>query len=181
MTPRELTQLVRTLEPLESRAPLETLREALSRLDLSRDDLAPYCRFSEEGYQRNIIRRTDLYELVVLCWRPGQRTPIHDHEGSTCGFLIVEGVATEVRYARDEEGVVRLADRRRMRKGEVCASQDADIHEVANLTDRDLITLHCYSPPILRFHRYEEGSREAVIEEVCAEAAPDEDGAAADA
>lgn len=142
------------------------LRAELGRLDIARADLGAACRFSEEKYRRNILRRTDRYELVALCWRPGQKTPIHDHTGSTCGLLVVEGDATETRFERDGDGVVRRSTRAVLPEGAVCASQDSDIHEVANLGRRDLITLHCYSPPIARFHRYEEGSAVVVMEDL---------------
>jgi cysteine dioxygenase len=170
----KLTPLLRKLDALtDERAPIELLREELARLEITRADLGGACRFSEEKYRRNIIRRTDAYELVALCWRPGQRTPIHDHTGSTCGLLVVEGDATETRYEPDGRGVIRRIGRSVMHEGSVCASQDSDIHEVANLGERDLITLHCYSPPIARFHRYEEDSAEVVMEDLGGEVVED--------
>lgn len=166
MTSAKLAPLLRSLEALTSRAPIELLRAELERLDISRADLGGACRFADDKYRRNIMRRTERYELVALCWRPGQRTPIHDHAGSTCALLVVEGDATETRFELDRDGVVRRAGQTLMRQGAVCASQDSDIHEVANLGERDLITLHCYSPPITRFHRYEEGSALVAMEDL---------------
>lgn len=174
MASEKLTPLLEKLDALTERAPLAMLREELSRLDITRADLGGACRFSDDHYRRNIIKRTDEYELVALCWKPGQRTPIHDHVGSTCGLLVVEGDATETRYELDADGVARRAGRSVIPQGSVCASQDDDIHEVANLTDRDLITLHCYSPPINQFHRYEEDSAEVVMEGVVGEPVSDE-------
>ena len=174
MASEKLAPLLAKLDALTERAPLEMLREELSRLRITRDDLGGACRFSDEHYRRNIVRRTDDYELVALCWKPGQRTPIHDHAGSTCGLLVVEGDATETRFELDADGVARRVGRTVMGQGSVCASQDDDIHEVANLTERDLITLHCYSPPITQFHRYEEDSAEVLMEGVEAEPVADE-------
>ena len=40
--------------------------------------------------------------------------------------------------------------------GHVCGSQDGDIHQVSNLAPNDsaLVTLHIYSPPLLRMGTY---------------------------
>jgi hypothetical protein len=44
-----------------------------------------------------------------------------------------------------------------MKPGYVCAAEDADIHQVANMqaAGTDLITLHIYSPPIRKMNTYE--------------------------
>jgi hypothetical protein len=44
-----------------------------------------------------------------------------------------------------------------MKPGYVCAAEDADIHQVANMqaAGSDLITLHIYSPPIRKMNTYE--------------------------
>ena len=61
-------------------------------LRLDRDSLAECVNFHERSYQRNRIYRTPGYELLVLCWRSGQRSPIHDHGRSSCGVLILEAI-----------------------------------------------------------------------------------------
>ena len=42
------------------------------------------------------------------------------------------------------------------RAGGICATEDADIHQVSNLADDggDLVTLHVYSPPLLNMGTY---------------------------
>ncbi len=44
-----------------------------------------------------------------------------------------------------------------MGEGYVCAAEDSDIHQVANMqaAGKDLVTLHIYSPPIVRMNTYE--------------------------
>ena len=170
MIPSKLKPLIAYLDSLSSRVDLETLAGLLRELDIDRDELAPWCGFCTDHYQRNLMKRSDWYELVVLCWGSGQKTPIHDHVGSSCGLRVVDGHATETRYTLDPRGVAVRGETCRLTPGTVCASQDGDIHEVSNReTGRDLVTLHIYSPPIARFHRYAEGSDEVVIEELCAE------------
>ena len=89
-----LRPLLDDLDQLGEPADLAALRRLMEALRITRADLKDVCIFQDERYRRNMIRRTDFYELVCLCWRSGQRTPIHDHLGSACAFRVVEGNAT---------------------------------------------------------------------------------------
>lgn len=152
----KLNSLLSYLDGLGDRADLPMLRRLLDDLDVTREDLAPACIFEHHGYQRNLIKETPWYEMVCLCWGSGQRTPIHDHEGSSCAFLVVEGDATETRFDHTPSGLVVPADTRVREPGFVCASSETDIHQVANThaAGCDLITLHIYSPKLRHFNVY---------------------------
>ncbi|RIL11125.1 MAG: hypothetical protein DCC75_02975 [Proteobacteria bacterium] len=123
--------------------------------DISRQDIAPFCIFGDEGYRRNLVSRSDWYELLVLCWKAGQKSPVHDHCGSSCVFKIIEGAATEIRGEltsehRNKVKLVRPSAVEVYGGGSVCASTSSDIHEIVNTNPggSDLITLHVYSPPL---------------------------------
>ncbi|MCH2637887.1 MAG: cysteine dioxygenase family protein, partial [Candidatus Thalassarchaeum sp.] len=109
----------------------------------------------DKGYQRNIIKRTEHYEMVAITWRPGQATPIHDHDGSDCAFLIVEGTSTETIYETDDNGRAVPSAVRDYAPGEICAAEEPDIHRISNDTDGNLINLHVYTPPLSGFGIYE--------------------------
>ena len=73
------------------------------------------------------------YQALLLCWRNGQRSPIHNHRGSNCGVKVLRGVATETVFGRAPNGMV-VADRSRdLPPGHICASADDDIHQMSNL------------------------------------------------
>ncbi len=153
----KLADLVEYLDSLTGRADLDILASKLAGLNVSRQDIAPSCVFGQRGYRRNTIRRTDWYELLALCWRSGDRTPIHDHRGVSCAFRVVEGQGTEIRFSTTPSGLICPTQTVRMDPGYVCAAADADIHEVANMQSpgTDLITLHIYSPPIQKMNTYD--------------------------
>lgn len=147
---------LRRMDRFEQRLPLDELVERMAELDLTVDDVRPYVRFSADQYQRNLMHTGPAYEALILCWRPGQRSPIHDHPGSSCGMRILKGVATETTYERGDDGMLFETGSREMAAGFVCGSQDDDIHEIANLQPAgdDLITLHIYSPPLVTVNTY---------------------------
>lgn len=155
MTPRLATFLAE-LDVLKPRVPLDLLLQRLHALVLTCHDVRRFIVFGDDRYRRNLMHAGAGFQALVLCWRCGQRSPIHDHEGSTCGVRVLRGVATETVFDRSREGRLVARAPREWRAGMVCGSQDDDIHEVANLQPDgdDLITLHIYSPPLLTMNTY---------------------------
>lgn len=153
----KLRGIVEYLDSLESRADLNVLSGLLAKLEVTRADIAPCCVFGQKGYKRNTISSSPWYELLALCWRSGDFTPIHDHQGVSCAFRVIEGTGTEMRFASTPSGLICPTTTVRMEPGYVCAADDADIHQVANMQAPgvDLITLHMYSPPIKNMNVYQ--------------------------
>lgn len=151
-----LAGLIAYLDSLRGRADLSVLERLLTDLRVTRQDLAESCVFGTRGYKRNTICRGEHYELLALCWRSGHCTPIHDHQGVSCAFRVVDGVPTEVRFLQTASGMLRPAGTVDMPPGYVCAAADADIHQVANFGPEgsEAVTLHIYSPPIARMNTY---------------------------
>lgn len=160
--PPKLADLAGYLASLDGRADLGELARLLEAVDITRHDIAPACVFGSRGYRRNTIASGRWFELLALCWRSGDCTPIHDHEGSSCAFKVIEGRGTEIRYEPTACGMVCPTGRRMLEPGMVCAAEDNDIHQVANMQAKgiDLITLHIYSPPIKQMGTYDFASGE---------------------
>jgi DMSO/TMAO reductase YedYZ molybdopterin-dependent catalytic subunit len=148
----KLEALFDWLDGLSTRPRLEDLAAFLRKVDLSRADVAGWIRFSDKSYQRNIVRAGEHYHLWVLCWHNGQRSPIHDHVGSACALRVLEGTATVTTFEKAPNGHVKAVGSKDYAPGEVVATCDNDLHQVSNLQagNADLITLHVYTPPLLR-------------------------------
>ncbi len=155
MSPK-LEPLFQYLDGLSSRAPLADLTAVLNDLDLDSEDVAEFVQFSSQHYTRNLVRAGDWYHALVLCWKNGQRSPIHDHAQSSCGVRVLRGVATETLFEFTPRGHVKATFSRDHLPGSVCGSEDDDLHQVSNLQDgdADLVTLHIYSPPLLHMGTY---------------------------
>ena len=152
----KLATLISYLDSLQSRADLATLSDLLAKASITRHDILPACSFGVSGYKRNTIAESPWYELLALRWRSAHCTPIHDHRGVSCAFRVVEGTGTEIRFLPTPSGLICPAATTLMAPGYICAASDADIHQVANMQPPgiDLITLHIYSPPIVKMHTY---------------------------
>ena len=153
----KLAKLIGYLDSVRGRVDLGVLSRMLSETAVTRADVESRCIFGVKGYKRNVVSQSPHYELLAICWRSGHVTPIHDHKGSSCAFRVVEGTGTEIRFRLTESGLVCPTATNAMPPGYVCAADDADIHQVANMQapGTDLVTLHIYSPPISKMHTYE--------------------------
>src|SRR5947209_19325797 len=148
---RRLDPLFAFLDSLDDRAPLSDLVEALERCEVEFDDLASHVRFSERGYQRIPIRGGPWYQAWVMCWRNGQRSPIHDHRGSSCAVRVLHGTLTETLFEFAPNGHIKATLSHDFEPAAVIGGEDSDVHQVSNLQagNADLVTLHVYSPPLV--------------------------------
>jgi len=151
-----VAELFQTLDAYRDRIPLDRLAHHLAETSLCFDDVEVHAVFGARTYRRNLLHTGPAYQALVLCWRNGQRSPIHDHRGSSCGVRVLRGVATETQFTLSPNGMILATHSRELAEGSVCASQDADIHQMSNLQagGADLVTLHVYSPPLLRMGTY---------------------------
>lgn len=162
MIPPALNSLFEYLDSCNEPVNLAKLEALLKTVKVTRDDLKDYVQFNETTYRRNRIHLNDWYECLVLCWKPGQKSYIHDHLGSSCCFKVIEGTAKEIICARTgrtaDLPLVRPIDTRTLPAGVVCGSLAAHIHEVVNPNDAsDLVTLHIYSPPLnMQIYAYDD-------------------------
>ena len=150
-----MTDLVSWLDSIDRRPGLNELEIRLKSNQFNLDALRKCIRSTDDGYQRNVIKRTEHYELVAICWKPGQITPIHDHKGSDCAFIILEGTSTERTFEIDDSGMAVHTSTRHYMPGEVCAADEPDIHQVVNEQSVELVNLHVYTPPLSDFTIYE--------------------------
>ena len=148
--PPAFESIVNYLDRLIARPPLDELISLLERSHITLDDVGKFAVFDPQHYRRNLVSENAWYHLLVLCWRSGQRSPIHDHARSVCAFTVLTGVCSETVYEFSACGQVypiRTVDRP---TGSIVATQDSDTHQVSNLQSapQDLVTLHIYSPPL---------------------------------
>ena len=152
----DLHAMFRHLDTLTGRPDLDRLVEELSRFEIDLDCLSEHLHFAESGYKRNLVRAAPNYHAWLLCWKNGQRSPIHDHSGSACVVRVLRGTLTETLFERAPNGHVKASFSRNFGQGSLMGSEDTDIHQVSNLQAEgaDLVTLHVYSPPLHRMETF---------------------------
>ncbi len=126
-------------------------------------DWGDFALFCDGGYSRNLVGANELFELLLLCWNPGQASPIHNHEGQRCWMTTLEGRIEEVHYrcCPDGRGPMVSGSRRVFDPGQVAyISDDIALHRIAPSNGAPGVSLHLYSKPIRECSVYcEETSR----------------------
>ncbi|HEX8070426.1 MAG TPA: cysteine dioxygenase family protein [Pyrinomonadaceae bacterium] len=161
--PGPLRALTEQFAALEQRPALAEMTAWLRDLHVEAADLRPYVSYKEKTYARHRVFRNEHVELLVLCWRPGQRTPIHDHSGSYGVVRVWSGVMWETMFEMDaRRGLVYRAGRD-WRAGALTGADVPDIHQLGNpdVSGQDLITLHLYAPPLVSLNIYTPGRKDS--------------------
>jgi hypothetical protein len=120
--------------------------------------------------------RTDIW---VLCWMPGQSTGFHDHDTSDVGIAIAQGMVIE-RQLQLPTGATSIP----LRPGDTRQGPAGYIHSVAHAEGVPAVSIHCYSPPLMKVGQYrvdEEGvlrrdaehGRRELVDETIARVAPE--------
>ena len=153
---QDLRSLLARLDLHCAAIPLALLEAELKSTALVQDDFRRLVAFGEKAYRRNLLHEGPAYHVLVICWRAGQRSPIHDHSGSGCAVRVLEGIATETTVAMTPQGLVYATSSIDHPVGSILGSFDGDTHQISNLQPpgQDLVTLHIYSPPLLRMNRF---------------------------
>ena len=83
--------------------PFETPLEVLRANPVDADSLQPYLFWNAQHYTRNLIDKTDLYELLAICWEVGMGSSIHNHKGQNCWMAAAMGRLSVHNYRVLEE------------------------------------------------------------------------------
>lgn len=155
-------RLKETLYALRAAPALADIDSWLSTVEVTAEDVRPYLFFKPGTYTRHRVLRNEFAELLVLCWLPGQRTPIHDHNGSYGVVRVCEGVLWETTFALDEKDKLYYRAAREWAAGEATSANVPDIHQLGNpeCSGQNLVTLHLYAPPLGVLNTYKVGSSE---------------------
>ena len=139
---------------------LADVNELIDRTTISPDELKPYLGFKSGNYARHRVMKNEFVEMLVLCWTPGQRTPIHDHNGSHGAVFVQEGILWETIFEYETETGLTYKSHRELRAQGLTGSEVPDIHQLGNpdVSGRDLVTIHIYAPPLGVLKTYKLGS-----------------------
>jgi len=126
----------------------DALAGLIHDLVLSHELIEGHVCFQQDAYARNLVCRAASFELLVLSWRPGQQTTIHDHDGALNAIRVHRGRLTSRLYTRGGEAGARLLGEQELAPGALTSVGEDEAHQLLNLSDRDLVTVHVYAPPL---------------------------------
>eukprot|EP01088_Endostelium_zonatum_P021264 TRINITY_DN8288_c0_g1_i1.p1 TRINITY_DN8288_c0_g1~~TRINITY_DN8288_c0_g1_i1.p1 ORF type:complete len:199 (-),score=58.82 TRINITY_DN8288_c0_g1_i1:130-726(-) len=139
----------------------EEVKEAMGEyINSGAVDWKEHTMWSDVCYTRNLLEANENYELMVICWKKGQKSPIHNHAGSSCWMAVLSGAIEETYYNYKGENMTpgnypegpcpRLEEGRSepLLEGQVGYIRDEIALHLIKPLDGDAVSLHMYSPPI---------------------------------
>lgn len=138
--------------PEDQRALLAAL--ATTQVDWSL--FGQHLAFDPECYVRRRLFLNESWEMLLLCWLPGQKTAIHDHGASWGATLVLTGDLVESQYRWEGEGrPMRHRSDNALGTHQITVETHDTIHVVSNRGAAPAASLHLYSPPLTYLHAYD--------------------------
>lgn len=119
-------------------------QKILSRLwTYSWDDYKKYVVFDEKNYSRKYIHTSQLFEVLIVSWLPGQKTKLHGHPKAWWYIKVLEWSLWERLF--DTQGI-EIKQSTFSSWDLVYEHDDIGFHILENKTNIPAVSLHIYSP-----------------------------------
>jgi cysteine dioxygenase len=69
----------------------DKVRALMEQMPISQEAIRPYTFWRDAYYTRNLIYKDPLFEVMAICWAPGQKTAIHSHNGQLGWMTTLQG------------------------------------------------------------------------------------------
>lgn len=127
------------------------LRDLVESIAARPEDWRHLVQFNENERWWARLPGPDGADVWILSWLDSQGTEPHDHGDSRAAFTVVQGALTEFRpSARGELVPHELA------AGRTQTVAPGQIHDVLNRGASPAVSIHAYSPPLVRMTYYRE-------------------------
>ena len=130
--------------------------EVLSRSSFTDEALQRYCRWNTRHYTRTCIHRDANFELLLICYEPGQCTSVHDYDSQSAVIRAIKGEVVEEQFTILSNGMLRCVSEIHLFPGDASHLRNSSsIHRMTNREGERAITLNLYSKPVSSWKVYD--------------------------
>ena len=105
----------------------------LENFDIDKIDLSKFIKFSDKTYKRNLVLKNSKILIMILCWKSGQQSPIHNHPEQGCLMKIITGKLQENRYKIQD---LNFVNQKIYKKNDVSYIDNSEfVHKISNIYD----------------------------------------------
>src|SRR5256714_4546085 len=123
----------------------DQLQEFVRSLVAAPEQWAHFVRHSGDARVYEQIWDDEDVNAWVICWSEDQDTGFHDHDDSAAGIAVISG------YVREERLRVGSSPKARViGPGSTFSVPPVAIHRVRHAGNQPSVTIHAYSPPLVR-------------------------------
>lgn len=137
--------LVKALENLEQFTP-ESVHRVVSECDIGVEDLGNWIDYDypvADSYGRKMVHDGGFFEVMVMCWRPGDYSAIHDHGKAEFGAVKIFGDVEHAMFKLEDQKFTTIS-RERVKSGTTLKVTPSLIHQMGNPGESNFFTLHVY-------------------------------------
>ena len=143
--PLSIQKIVTELESIDH-VDNTILSEIISNIKFSESDFIPYQTFNHsnhESYGRKLLIDKGKFKILLMSWRSGDFTSIHNHGFTEWGIVHFFGKATHRLYEiqKDSISLLQCANFEAGQNASVCGDLT---HLMGNLNSKEFTTLHIY-------------------------------------
>lgn len=143
-------QLVKTIKPMiNSGTKLSKIRYILNNYNA--DDIYNfYTNSHPKTYNKiklNLTNSDDLFEIILISWGAGAKSPIHNHPPNGCLMKVLSGSLQENHYNIVNDSLQLYKINQYYRNDINYIDDKLGYHSIINNTNKIVHSLHIYSPP----------------------------------
>ncbi|AGC02130.1 type I cysteine dioxygenase [Acanthamoeba polyphaga moumouvirus] len=115
------------------------------------NDWLSYVEFGY-GYKKNLIKRTNNFEIYLISWDENKKSDIHDHPSGGCLMRVLSGELHEQEYINISEKIEPIKYNILSKNEIVYKTGNEKLHEI--FSPQKSVSIHLYSPPNYKFQKY---------------------------
>lgn len=161
----KITSVRQLVEALQNKSFGVSYLEIMKSIDIPEQDFERFYTWNKEHYTRNCLVRNESFELLLICWERGQKSPIHDFDANAAWIHTIRGRLKEECYRLTEEGLEKVSSVLLGTSEFSFMSHPITIHRYYNNYESRSVSLNLYSKPISKWKEYDLQGR-AITREV---------------
>lgn len=154
---QKITTIESLLSNLEMGLGIDGYLGLMHQIDIHPDELESSCIWNDSHYTRKLIYRADTFEVLLMCWSPGNKSLIHSYDDQQGWVKVVKGELDINYYLEQSYGKkMEIYKSKTIRENEVLYINDyLGFHSISNNSDDRVISLHIHADPVKNWKVYD--------------------------
>jgi cysteine dioxygenase len=139
----------------------DTVYAYLSANPVELDSAEKYLFWNSGFYTRNLVHKDERFEMMAVCWEPGQASRVHNHSDQNCWMTVpigrLRGQNFAIETIDESTGHCKLRETDSFELSDCLAAKvelEEPIHQILNTSDDRAVSIHIYSKPFDRCLSY---------------------------
>ena len=129
----------------------------VEHIKIDKDEVDHLCSWNPDHYTRKLLFRDSSVEVILMCWEPGQQSPIHNYDFQEGWVYTVHGKVTVDHYFEchldNKMDHFKSID---VQTGKYLYLNDyIGFHRVKNASKERAISIHIHAGPVLNWKVYD--------------------------